>query len=130
MTQRISRSTAILLIIVTAYVTYYFHADITEVLVWTDQTIIKSHEQLLTNLILAVSIGFVCFMGGWGFWILYEEWLRKNMWKLGFWMLFWADLLFGVWLLVVFGLVWISLIDWVCAYVVLIILADLEAQKR
>lgn len=130
MTQRISRSTAIFLMIVTAYITYYFHADITEGLVWTDQTIIQPHGQLLSNLILGVAIGFVCFMSGWGFWILYEEWLRKNGLKLGCWMVFWADLLCGVWGLVRFQMFCISLLLWLCAYVVLMVLADMETQKR
>jgi len=116
--------------IVTAYVTYYFHADITEGLLYIDQTIIQPHATLLQNLILAVCIGFVCFMAGWGFWILYEEWLRKNGLKLTFWLFFWADLLCGVWLLVAFGMFWISLVDWVCAYIVLMILAGMETEKR
>jgi len=130
MTKRISRPTAIFLMIVTAYVTYYFHADITEVLVWTDQTIIQPYATLWTNLILALGIGSVCFMAGWGFWIVYEEWLRKNAEKLGFWMLFWAQLLCGVWVLVAFQWFWISLFDWFCAYVVLMTLADMETEKR
>ena len=105
--------------IVTAYVTYYFHADITKGLVWTDQTIIQPHGQLLSNLILGVAIGFVCFMGGW-----------KNGLKLGCWMVFWADLLFGVWVLVRFQMFCISLLFWFCAYVVLMVLADMETRKR
>ena len=130
MTQRISRSTAILLMIVTAYVTYYFHADITEGLVWTDQTVIQPHGQLLSNFILGLGIGFVCVMTGWGFWILYEEWLRKNGLKVFFWMLFWADLLCGVWVLMVSQMFWVSLFNWLGAYIVFMVLADMETPKR
>ena len=52
------RSTTFFLLITTAYLTYYFHSEITAVLTYVDLNIIKPHEVVWKSLLLGIGIAF------------------------------------------------------------------------
>lgn len=118
--RKISRGTTAFLMLLTAWVVYYYHTDIGTALTWTDYNIIQPYGRLLIDLVVTAGVTMVIGFASWGFWITFG---KETSIKTALWLLVWTNLIFGCVVLVMGG--WfLTPLNWGLAYVVLMMLAQ------